>query len=62
MNSTRKIYIYISSTISDFEIRPEILIFFRKSFFQPYKRARRVGHENRSLRSQKLTLDFKKKS
>ena len=34
--------------------------FFSKNFFQPYERARRVGHENRSLRSQKLTLDLKK--
>ena len=31
---------------------------FQKNVFYPYERARRLGHENRSLRSQKLTLDF----
>ena len=30
--------------------------FFEKKF--PYERARRVGHENRTLRSQKLSLDL----
>ena len=44
----------------DNERRPAILFFFSKNVFQPYERARRVGHESRSLRSQKLTPDFLK--
>ena len=39
----------------DFEIRPVILIFFQNLFFN-----RQVSHENRSLRSQNLTLNFQK--
>ena len=35
-------------------------MFFFKKNFKPYGRARQVGHENRSLRSQNSTLDFKK--
>ena len=34
--------------------------FFSKTFFKPNETVRRVGHENRSLRSQNLTLDFEK--
>ena len=41
--------------IWDFELRPAL-----SNFFEPYERARRVGHENRSPRSQNLTLDFQK--
>ena len=47
-----------NANIWNFEIRPVILIFFRKNVFDSYERARQVGQNNRSLRSQKLTLDF----
>ena len=46
----------------DFEITSAILIFFQKIFNQLYERGPRVGYENLSLRSQKVTLDFKKNS
>ena len=36
-----------------------IIIFLEKKVFKPYEWARRVGHENRSLRPQKLSLDLK---
>ena len=46
--------------IWDLELRPVICLFFEKNVFHQYETARRVGHENRSLRSQKLILDFLK--
>ena len=46
--------------LRDFEKRPAILNFFRKNDLKTFERACRVDHESQSLRSEMLTLDFKK--